>query len=327
MGTSDTSMGDGSVQYYSGPKKSAENEFDIVPILVVGGVLGAIGLAAYTVNKQFYKNSFIGMGTGRRYNNNYIRNFAMGIQDLEDLPDFERRELSTMSPYVQRQYRTHNILYPDIMYEGVTKQARPDNTFVSVPIPPSHVTRTQLTYAEPSNIVTDAILYEHGTPDIREDYRITGEIPGTGKGRYNRRFTRYAPGGIDEGASNTVFTTEYAPGINEKVRRDNPVVVSGPVVTPSGRVLRKVGRMQSVDIPSRSGRRFNKDYDELGQPLQPYDPIYDTYDALSDLKLTNEDFGEGEAGGRISDDSLKVFEDFVSKGKLRQGWEIIPSED
>lgn len=330
LGNDDTGMGDERVQYYSSPKKSAaENEFDntIVPILVVGGVLGAIGLAAYTVNKQFYKNSF--MGAGRRYNNNYIKNFAMGIQDLEDIPDFKRKELATMSPYIQRQYRTHNIVYPDIMYEGVTKQARPDNTFVSVPIPPSHVTRTQLTYAEPSNIVSDAILYEQGTPDIREDYRITGEIPGAGagKGRYNRRFNRYAPGGIDEGASNTIFTTEYAPGINEKVRRDNPVVVSKPVVTPSGRVLRKVGRMQSVDIPSRKGRRFNKDYDELGQPLQRYDPIYDTYDALSDLKLTNEDFGEGEAGGRISDDSLKVFEDFVSKGKLRQGWEIIPSED
>lgn len=267
------------------------------------------------------------MGEGRRYNNEYIKKFAMGIQDLKDTPDFVRKELAAKAPYFQRMYRTHNITYPDIMYEGVTKQAKPDNKFVSVPIPPSHVERTQLTYAEPSNIITDAILYEQGTPDIREDYRITGEIPGIGTGRSRRGFGRYDAGGIDAGASNTVFTTEYAPGINEKTRRDNPVVVSKPVVAPDGRVVRKIGRLKPVSIPSRTKRRFNKDYDELGRPLQRHDPVYDTIDALSDLKLTNEDYGEGEPGGRISDESLKVFEDFIVKGKLRQGYEIIPSED
>lgn len=305
------------VQYYPAPKKDESS--DILPIIVVGGVLGAIALAAYNVNNNFLSNSF--MGAGRMYNNR-VDSFYHKLDPYEPL---EKK-----SPYIQRQYRTHNIVYPDIMYEGVTKQSpneREYNKYVSVPIPPSGVTRTQLTYAEPSNIVTDSILYEHGAPDIREDYRITGEIPGVGKGRYNRRFNKYAEGGIDAGGANTVFTTEYAPGISEKTRRDNPVVVSKPVVTPSGRVVRKIGRLKSVDIPSRTGRRFNKDYDELGKPLQRHDPVYDVYDELSDLKLTNEDYGEGEPGGRISDESLKVFEDFIVKGKLRAGYEIIPSED
>ena len=222
-------------------------------------------------------------------------------------------------------YRTHNTTYPDIMYEGVRPQTKPDNVFVNMPMPPADVTHTELAYAEPSNIVTDAILYEQGVPDIREDYKITGELPGTGRGSGNRRFGRRLPGGIDAGGSNTVITTEYAPGISEKTRRENPVVISEPVVTPSGQTVRKVGRLKPMERTSI--RRFNKDYDEYGRPMQKQDPIYDTMDELVDLKLTNEDFGEGEAGSRVSDDTLKVWEDFLVKGRLRQGYEIIPSED
>jgi hypothetical protein len=311
MGNDDDSSTNGSVQYYT----STKEDFDIVPVITVLGILGAIAGAAYIVNNNILRNSF--MGEGRILNNYFHR-----IDPLEDL--------SEKSPYIQRQYRTHNIVYPDIMYEGVQKQ--PDqkilNDYVDLPIPPSGAERAQLTYAEPSNIVTDKILYEQGTPDIREDYRITGEIPNVAGAVARRRgFGRRDVGGIDFGASNTIFTTEYAPGINEKTRRDNPVVISEPIKTPSGRVVRKISRLKPVDIPSRRGRRFNKDYDEYGKPLVQHDPVYDTVDALSDLKLTNEDFGEGEAGGRITDESLKVFEDFVMKGKLRQGYEIIPSED
>ena len=305
MGNNDTDNGNGNVQYYQVSKKN--EEFDIVPVLTAVGILAGIGAAAYIVNKNILEND--SMGFGRKLNNYFHR-----IDPYEDLAE--------KSPFAQRQYRTHNIAYPDILYEGVQKQQPPYNNYVSLPIPPSGVERTQLTYAEPSNIISDKILYEQGTPDLREDYRITGVI-----GAPPTRFGRRTPGGIDSGANNTIFTTEYAPGINEKTRNDNPIVISKPVVAPDGRVVRKVGRLKPVTIPSRTGRRFNKDYDELGKPLQRHDPVYDTVDVLSDLKLTNEDFGEGEAGGRISDESLKVFEDFVSKGKLRQGYEIIPSED
>ena len=311
MGDESNGGGNGSVQYYQSTKK--DEEFDPVPILTVVGILGAIGIAGYIVNNNILQNSF--MGTGRILNRSYFHR----IEPYEDLAE--------KSPFAQRQYRTHNIAYPDLLYEGVTKQPIPNNTYVNLPIPASDVERTQLTYAEPSNIVTDKILYEQGVPDIKEDYRITGEIPNAVGGSSRRGFGPRIAGGIDYGASNTIFTTEYAPGLNEKTRNDNPVVISQPVLTPAGRVVRKVSRLKSVDIPSRKGRRFNKDYDEMGKPLVQHDPVYDTLDELSDLKLTNEDFGEGEAGGRISDESLKVFEDFVSKGKLRQGWEIVPSED
>ena len=109
------------------------------------------------------------MGEGRIYNQD-IENYYLKLQEnkYEDLKD--KRD------YFQRQYRTHNIVYPDIMYEGVRRQPAVDNTFVNRPMPASD--ETLLTYAEPSNIITDEILYEQGNPDIREDYRITGEIPG-----------------------------------------------------------------------------------------------------------------------------------------------------
>ena len=129
-----------------------------------------------------------------------------------------------------------------------------------------------LTYAEPSNIVTDEILYEQGQPDIKEDYKITGEIPGAsygghsrGPGRGGRRYGRRPMGGIDEGGSNTIITTEYTPGINEKVRKENPIVIS-KAKTPTGRTVTKVARLAPLR-PSKISK-FNTDYDEKGNLIQ-----------------------------------------------------------
>lgn len=246
------------------------------------------------------------MGKGRILNN-MIQKYGINIYDP---PEFQRAELESKLPYFQRMYRTHNVVYPDILYEGVTKQEQPENKFFVAPIPPSDATRDQLTFAEPSNIITDNIMYEQGVPDIREDYRLTREMQ-LGSGQ------------------NTIVTTEYAPGTSEKIRRDNPVVVS-TVETKDGRKLRRLNRLReplpSEYITKKPRRRYNIDYDEYGKPLQKEKPIYDTFDFLSDLKLTNEDYGEGEVGSRISDDSLKVYEDFLVKGKLRDGWEILTDE-
>ena len=129
-------------------------------------------------------------------------------------------------------------------------------------------------------------------------------------------------GGIDEGASNTVLTTEYTPGINEKVRKENPIVVS-KAKTPAGRTVTKVARLAPLR-PSRR-RRFNTDFDEKGDLIQK-DPVYDTVDYLTDLSLTNEDYYEGESGGRASSETISVWEDFLTKGTIKAGYEIIPEE-
>lgn len=294
MGAIVTGDGDDRDYYYSNDtNKSAEDEW-YAPIILLG-IIGAAAAAAYTVNKQDLDKNDMGEG---RILNNAQKIFFHRVDPYQDVEEKD--------PYFRRMYRTHNITYPDIMYEGVTKQLPPINDFVNMPIPPSDLTHTQLAYAEPSNIVTDSILYEQGIPDIREDLRITKELPSRGAG------------------GNTI-TTEYAPGLSEKIRRDNPVVVSKPLVAPDGRVVRKVGRLKPIE--KRHKRRFNTDYDEFGRPLQIESPIYDTMDYLKDLRLTNEDYGEGRPGTQMSYDDMAVWEDFIIKGKLREGYEIIPSED
>lgn len=273
---------------------------DLSALPAIVAVLGGLSVFAYILNNNFYNNKDMGAG---RILNDHIRQY------FHKLEKNKVQQLAEKSPYTQRMYRTHNIAYPDVLYENLPyKQQKPDNAYINYPMPPSDATLLELTYGEPSNVITDNVMYEDGTPDLKEDYRLTKTL---GRGP----------------AGNTVITTEYAPGLSEKIRRDNPVVVSKPVVTPSGKVVRKVGRLAPVEIKSRAGRRFNKDYDEFGNPLQKEKPVYDTMDYLSDLKLTNEDYGEGQAGSRISNDSLKVYEDFIVKGKLREGWEVIPSED
>ena len=275
------------------------------------GELLALGIgltvAGYIVNKHFLNND--DMGTGRIYNQDINNQYFHTIDPYEDLAEKD--------PYFQRQYRTHNVTYPDIMYEGVTRQPQPENEFYSRPMPASD--DTLLTYAEPSNVVTDNIIYEQGTPDLREDYRLTGVI-----GAPSVEFDRQYPGGIDSGGDNTIFTTEYSPGINEKVRRDNPIVVAEVVTTPDGQKVQRLKRLAPLE--KKVKRRFNKDYDEKGNPLQTVDPVYDTLDYLTDLKLTDE-FDEGRPGSQISDDTLKIYEDFLVKGVVREGWEILPPED
>jgi hypothetical protein len=306
MGDDVIDSGTNSQQYYPVSKK--EEDF-LTPILVLGGAIG-IG---YILNKHFLDKGI--MGEGRIYNQD-IENYYLKLQEnkYEDLAD--KRD------FFSRQYRTHNIVYPDIMYEGVRRQPAVDNTFVNRPMPASD--DTLLTYAEPSNIVTDEILYEQGNPDIKEDYRITGEIPGSVyRGNASRHWGRKPLGGIDDGASNTTITTEYTPGINEKVRKENPLIVTN-AETPSGRPVTKVSRLAPLRPTTR--RRFNADFDEKGDLIQK-NPVYDTVDYLSDLSLTNEDFREGEVTGRISDESLKVFEDFLVRGTVKAGWEVLPSDD
>ena len=310
MGDIVTDSGSNSQQYYpvSQTNKNKEEDF-LTPILVLGT---AIGLG-YILNKHFLNSK--DMGFGRIYNQD-IENYYLKLQEnkYEDLAD--KRD------FFSRQYRTHNIVYPDIMYEGVRRQPAVDNTFVNRPMPASD--DTLLTYAEPSNIITDEILYEQGQPDIKEDYKITGEIPGaTYTGRRGRHWGRKPLGGIDDGASNTTITTEYTPGINERVRKENPLIVT-KAKTPSGRPVTKIARLAPLRPTTR--RKFNVDYDEKGDLIQK-NPVYDTVDYLSDLSLTNEDFGQGEAVGRISDESLKVFEDFLVRGTVKAGWEVLPSDD
>ena len=66
-------------------------------LLAVGGILvGAIAGVSYFVgSNNNLKESYytLDMGRGRILNNN-IRNYAMSIQDLEDLPNFTRRRVS-----------------------------------------------------------------------------------------------------------------------------------------------------------------------------------------------------------------------------------------
>lgn len=308
MGNKSTDNGNGSIEYNF---VSSESETTLPELLLFGTGLAVIGY--YIVNNHFLNTNSIEMGEGRIYNNNIFNYGSSTISDLEDLPEFERRV-----PWNSKDmYRTHNITYPDILYEGVTNQPKPNNEFYSRPMPPSD--RTEFIEGTPSNVVTDSIIYEQGTPDLREDYRMTGVLDAPAA-----KFSRYDEGGIDAGGSNTIFTTEYTPGINEKVRRDNPVVME-TIVTPEGKEIKRLKRLAPVEKKVR--RRFNKDYDLEGRPLQTHDPVYDTIDALTDLKLTNEDYGEGEPGGRISRETLKVWEDFLVKGTIPEGYEIIPSED
>jgi hypothetical protein len=313
LGTQSSDDGNGSYEYYPtvSESKTEGKELEITEYVLLG--LGLVA-AGYILNRHFSNTNANTMGEGRIYNQQ-IYNYAQGIQDLEDLPNFKRGK-----PAFGKMYRTHNIAYPDILYENPPyKQQKPDNTYVNYPIPPSDAERAQLNYAEPSNVITDSIIYEQGTPDLREDYRLTGVL-----GAPPTRWSSRTPGGIDSGAGNTIFTTEYAPGISEKVRRDNPVVVSETSL-PNGRKVQKLNRLAPME--KKNKRRFNVDYDEEGNPLTRTDPVYDTFDYLSDLKFTNEDFGEGEPGGRVTDDTLKVWEDFLVKGQLREGYEIIPAED
>lgn len=299
---------DGGAQYYR--TKESDNNDSIWFILGIMG-LGAAAAGIF-LNKDFFNS--IDVGRGRILNNYFHR--------IEPYQDLSEKDL-----YFQRQYRTHNVAYPDILYENLPYKQKFPKQLVkpSGPQPVSEVTRTQLTYAEPSNIVTDNIIYEDGVPDIREDYRITGEIPGVGKGSGAHRWTKRGAGGIDAGGKNIVFTTEYAPGLNEKVRRDNPVVVTD-IPTPTGKTVKRINRLAPADIPSRSKRRFNKDYDESGNPIVTHDPVYDTIDWLQDLDLSRGVYGYGEVGSKISDETLKVYEDFLIKGRLREGYEIIPEE-
>ena len=309
-----TNNGTNNSQYYPPPTTKKEEDF-LTPILVLGT---AIGLG-YILNKHFIaKDNENKLGEGRIYNQdieNYVA--AQSIQDLEDTPDFER------GVPTYKKFRTNNIVYPDMLYEGMRRQPGTDNVYVNRPIPPSD--DTLLSYAEPSNIVTDEILYERGSPDIKEDERIFGVVPygGRTQGTRGNPLGRRTPGGIDAGASNTIITTEYTPGISEKIRRENPVVISEQK-TPSGKKVVKVARL--APLRAAKGRKFNTDYDEKGR-LIIKDPVYDTADYLSDLSLTNEDFSEGEPGGRVPADTVSVFEDFLTKGTLKQGYEIIPSED
>ncbi len=270
---------------------------DILEALLVVG--GAIGIG-YILNKQFLNNKDVGQG--RIYNQD-IENYYLKLEENK------YEDLSQKRDYFSKQYRTHNIVYPDIMYEGVRRQPVVDNAYVNYPIPASD--DTLLTYAEPSNIVTDEILYERGNPDIREDERITSVLG------------RRTPGGIDAGGSNTIFTTEYSPGINEKVRKENPLIVTS-AETPSGRKVTKVARLAPLRPSKR--RKFNTDFDEKGNLIQK-DPVYDTVDYLTDLRLTNEDFYEGEPGGRVGSETIGVFEDFLTKGTIKAGYEIIPADD
>ena len=298
-------VGTNSDKYY--PTNKGLDPFDA--LIVLGGAIG-IG---YILNKHFFNNK--DMGEGRIYNQD-IENYYLKLQENK------YEDLAQKRDYFSRQYRTHNIAYPDILYEGVRRQPAVDNTYVNYPMPASD--DTLLTYAEPSNVVTDEILYEQGSPDIKEDYRITGVIPGARyTGMRGRRWGRKPLGGIDDGASNTTITTEYTPGINEKVRKENPLIVSS-AETPSGRKVTKVARLAPLR-PSRR-RRFNEDFDEKGNLIQK-DPVYDTVDYLTDLKFTNEDYGEGEPGGRASSETIGVFEDFLTKGTIKAGYEILPSED
>ena len=310
-----SNSGANSDKYYPSRKETGPDFLSSV--LTLGGFI-AIG---YILNKHFIAKENMGEG---RILNNRIYNYAQGIQDLSDTPNFTRGELADKRDYIQRMYRTHNTTYPDILYEGVRRQPAIDNAYVNYPMPASD--DTLLTYAEPSNIVTDDILYEEGTPDIREDYRLTGVVPGAtyAKKGGTRSYLRRPEGGIDRGASNTVITTEYAPGISEKVRKENPLVVT-KAKTPAGKTVTKVARLAPLR-PSRI-RKFNTDYDEKGNLIQK-DPVYDTVDYLSDLKLTNEDFKEGRPiGGNASAETIKVWEDFLKKGTIKAGYEVIPSDD
>ena len=296
-------------KYYSRNKK---NDDILTPLIVLGGftVLG------YILNNKFLEDKT--MGTGRILNNR-IYNYAQGIQDLSDTPNFKRG----IPNY--KGIRTSNITYPDILYEGVRRQPAIDNAYVNYPMPASD--DTLLTYAEPSNIVTDDILYEQGNPDIREDMKLTGLVPYGGRtqgGLRGNPLSRRTPGGIDAGASNTIITTEYAPGISEKIRKENPLVVT-KAVTPTGKTVTKVARLAPLR-PSRI-RKFNTDYDDKGNLVQK-NPVYDTVDYLSDLKLTNEDFKEGRPlGGNASAETIAVWEDFLKKGTIKAGYEVIPSDD
>jgi hypothetical protein len=304
MGSIVNDSTDGSSQYYPSPQK---NDGDIITPLIVFGSFVGLG---YILNNYFFNSK--AMGQGRIYNND-IEQYAQAIQDLEDYPSVNRKP-----GWNPKMYRTHNIAYPDVLYEKLPyPQAKPDNAFIHVPIPAAD--RVQLQYAEPSNVISEEIMYEQGTPDLREDYRLTGvlDAPAT-------KFGRRTPGGLEAGTSNTIFTTEYAPGLNEKVRRDNPKVVE-KIMTPAGKKATVVHRL--APLRPAVARRFNTDYDSKGNPIQREKPVYDTLDYLSDLYLTNEDYGEGEPGGRVSSETVSVFEDFITKGRLRQGYEVIPSED
>ena len=107
------------------------------------------------------------------------------------------------------------------------------------------------------------------------------------------------------------------------VRKENPLIVT-KVDTPSGRPVTKIARL--APLRGAGGRRFNTDFDEKGDLIQK-NPVYDTVDILSDLRLTNEDYNQGEVTGSISDESLKVWEDFLTKGTIKAGWEVIPADD
>lgn len=301
-----TNVGNDYDEYHD---SDGRNEPKISDILKLAAVFGSLAFFGYILNKNFFSNnnSNINMGEGRILNN-HIR----ARQYFHKLEQNKYQDVAEKSPYFQRFYRTHNIAYPDVLYENLPYKQQPPVTFINVPQPPSGVDRTELTYAEPSNIITDNIMYEDGVPDIREDLRITGELP------LSRTIGGRGAGG------NTIYTTEYAPGLSEKVRKDNPVVVT-ETVGPNMKKAKRINRLRSPDKPFR--KRFNTDFDEFGRPLQKAKPIYDTMDYLEDLKLTNEDFNEGEVGSIFPEDSLKIWEDFIVKGKLREGWEVLPSED
>ena len=93
MGNESDINGNGGVQYVKIAEK--EEEFDIMSLLAVGGILvGVIAGVSYFISNNNLKESYytLDMGRGRILNNN-IRNYAMSIQDLEDLPNFTRRRL------------------------------------------------------------------------------------------------------------------------------------------------------------------------------------------------------------------------------------------
>ena len=151
--------GASSDKYYPSSKKDELGPDILSSVLTLGGFI-AIG---YILNNYFIDKNNMGEG---RILNNRIYNYAQGIQDLSDTPNFTRGELADKRDYIQRMYRTHNTVYPDILYEGVRRQPAIDNAYVNYPMPASD--DTLLTYAEPSNIVTDDILYEQVRPILEK---------------------------------------------------------------------------------------------------------------------------------------------------------------
>ena len=282
----------------------AEKDSSLAQGLTVAILLGGIGTLAYLYNSFSNDKD---MGKGRIYNNQ-IRNFAMAIQDLQDLPPFERQEMINKDPYFQRMYLPNNTARELADYISYKQYDNPElNNFRSEPIPPAGVERTELIHALPYNIITDNIMYEDGNRQIAEDGNVT--------------YIRHQAGRRGTGGNTIVYSTEPAPGLNEKIRRDNPVVVTS---MPQNPAVKRLQRLKPLEKTTK--RRFNSDYDEFGRPFQPEKAVYDTEDYLNGLSFSHR-YTEGEQMSRMSNDTRKVYEDFVTKGKLREGYEIIPSED